>query len=186
MRYIPTDICVAKKYAQAFLNLFFSQITSTDVQKIATAQLFLQNHRKSLFFVQLPQFTDAIRLSMIEDLIGYLSLPQECIKIFLLLIKENRSYLMPDVLFFIVSLYKERVNAVDFAVTTACPLDETQKNSINMFLGRIVHKNSSCTYAIDRTLIAGIRAQSVEYMWEYSVRKQLMRLRALEKTGMDR
>ena len=52
-----------------------------------------------------------------------------------------------------------------------------------LFLERNSGKKSMCTFAIDNRLIAGIRAQSTEYIWEYSVRKQLQSLRAPENKG---
>src|SRR5205085_6772033 len=131
-------------------------------------QKILQDHQRTLFFLQLPQYSDAVRLSMVEDLVGYFSLPQECTKLLLLLTAHNRSYLIPEVLFFIALLYKERVNVMDFSVKSAHPLNEKQKTRIKAFLDGSSGKNSMCTYVIDKKLIAGIRMQSVGYMWEYS------------------
>jgi ATP synthase F1 delta subunit len=185
VKHTSASTVVAKKYAKAFLNSF-SSITFADILKIETAQKFLQDHHRTLFFLQLPQYSDAVRLSMIEDLVGYFSLPQECIKIFLLLITHNRSYLIPEFLFFIALLYKERINVMDFSVKSAHSLDEKQKIKIKAFLDARSGKNSMCSYVIDKKLIAGIRVQSVGYMWEYSVRKQLHCLRALEKVGTNR
>jgi F0F1-type ATP synthase delta subunit len=180
VKYTAAGTFVAKKYATAFLNSFFSQLTCTDIVNIEKAQKFLQDHQQPLFFLQLPQFNEAIRLSMVEDFVSYFSLSQECIKIFLLLISHNRSFLIPEVLSFIMLLYKERMGIIDFCVKSSHSLKEQQKLKVKKFLDYSSGKKSMCTYIIDKKLIAGMRMQSVGYMWEYSVRKQLLCLRALE------
>jgi len=174
---------VAKKYAQAFLRVFASEISLADVGKIEIAQRSMQQNQKILFFLQLPQFDDAQRLSLIEDLVGHFALPQECVRILLLLVTHNRSFLIPEVLSFIVSLYKEAAGVVDFVVKSSDDLNQAQKEKIKIFLNDSSGKKCQCSYVIDKKLIAGIRAQSVEYIWEYSVRKQLARLRAAGKIG---
>ena len=185
MKYTITSTNVAKKYAKAFLHCFSSQITFADITKIAIAQQFLQDHRRTLFFLQLPQFNEAIRLSMVEDLVHYFLLPQQCITIFLLLISHNRSFLIPEVLSYIVLLYKEKNNVIDFSIKSSHFLDEKQKDIIKLFLDKNSGKKSMCTYVKDKNLIAGIRAQSIEYVWEYSIRKQLDSLRNLERIGTN-
>lgn len=186
MKYTSAAMSVAKKYAQAFLNIYFSSLTNADVLRIEAAQKFLRDHQRTLFFLQLPQFTYSVRLSMVEDLMGYFGLPLSSATLFLLLIESNRAFLIPDVLLCITSLYKERNNSMDFIVTSAHELDESQKEKIKKFLQVGSGKNSMCTYLRDKKLIAGIRMQSVGYMWEYSVRKQLLCLKALEKSGTNR
>ncbi len=182
MKYTSVVTNIAKKYACAFLNLFSGQITHADISKIVAAHTFLQDHRETLFFLQLPQFTDAVRLSMIEDLVGYCALPQECIKLFLLLTTHSRAFLIPDVLWYIEKFYKKRSDSTDFIVKSAHVLNDTQKDRVKAFLYAYLGKNGICTYVIDSSLIAGIRIQSSDYMWEYSVRKQLLCLQALAKS----
>jgi ATP synthase F1 delta subunit len=179
--YRSADTLVAKKYAKAFLSAFPHSFAFADLGKIENAQKFLQTHKRTLFFLQLPQFTPEIRLSMVEDLIGYFSLPMQFSKIFLLLIQSNRSFYIPDVLYFTAQLYKERMGILDFSVASAHKLDEKDSMAVKRFLAKITGKTIMCTYTINKSLIAGMRLQSVEYMWEYSVRKQIERLQALEK-----
>jgi ATP synthase F1 delta subunit len=182
VKYTIKGTNVAKKYAKAFLHCF-PHITFASIMNIEKAQQFLQDHRRALFFLQLPQFTEQTRLSMVEDLVAYFSLPQECVHILLLLLKHDRSFLIPEVLFFIVLLYKENNTIVDFIVKSSHHIDEKQKKTMALFLERNFGKKSICTFAIDNRLIAGIRAQSTEYIWEYSVRKQLQSLRVSESKG---
>ena len=186
MKHTAVGTSVAKKYAKAFLKVHGDQITNVDIEKMATAQSFLHTNKRSLFFLQLPQLSSATRLSMVEDLVGYFKLPQESIRLFLLLLSHNRSFLISEVLAFIVLLYKEQMGMMDFSIMSSHALSDQQKVPIKAFLDYSIHKKSICTYKIDKTLIAGIRIYSGEYMWEYSVRKQLACLRALQKIGTNR
>lgn len=181
MNYGSVDMCVAKKYAKAFVAVFFKEVSFADFGKIENAQKFLQTHKRTLFFLQLPQFSAETRLSMVEDLIGYFSLPHQIVKLFLLLISHSRSFYIPDVLYFIAQLYKERAGVIDFCSMSSHELDEKNRLLIKHFLARLTGKMITCTNKTDKTLIAGIRLQSVEYMWEYSVRKQIESLRALKR-----
>src|SRR5258708_31296583 len=124
----------AKKYAQAFLDVFPKSCTLSTVGKIETTQKFLQAHKRTLFFLQLPQFDREKKESMIADLISHFSLPSVFSPLLLLLITHNRSFYIPDVLSFIIQLYKERTHSVDFSLISAHYLDEKQIESIKQFL----------------------------------------------------
>ena len=69
---------------------------------------------------------------------------------------------------------------MEFSIQTAQEIDDKQLESIKRFLGHLVNKNIIGIPSIDTSLIAGLRLQSNEYMWEYSVRKQIKALQALE------
>ena len=71
----PVDKNVAKKYAHAFMAVFPQAILFNDIRKIDAAQKFLQTHKRTLFFLQLPQFDEERKKSMVADLIDYFSLP---------------------------------------------------------------------------------------------------------------
>lgn len=181
MNYTAADLLVAKKYAKAFIRVFGSAISWADVAHIEEAHKFLSLHRRTLFFLQLPQFNNVIRRSMIEDLIGYFSLPHHFFSLFLLLLSHNRSFLIPRVLFFVIDLYKKANNIVSFVITSSHVLDEKKRERMRYFLSNSTGASVICSYTVDKWLIAGIRMKSVDHMWEYSVRKQLSCLRALAK-----
>jgi ATP synthase F1 delta subunit len=181
MNYTAIDKNVAKKYAQAFMSVFPKSCTFNDIGKIEIARKFLQKNKKSLFFLQLPQFNEERKKSMVADLIGHFSLPHIFAKLFLLLIAHNRSFYIPDVLWFISEIYKEQTHSIDFSIKSAHHLDPKQITSIKQFLGRLIGKNIIATPTIDKSLIAGLRLQSNNNMWEYSVRKQIQALSALKK-----
>lgn len=163
------------------MNVFPKSFTFNDVKKIEIAQNFLQTHKRTLFFLQLPQFDTERRQSMIADLIDYFSLPPAFAAIILLLIEHGRSFYIPYVLSWITTLYKEHINSVEFSIKSAQNLDEKQVESIKKFLGHLLNKNIIGIPSLDTSLIAGLRLQSTDYLWEYSIRKHMKALQALRR-----
>ncbi len=181
MNYTPIDRNISKKYAAAFMTVFPKACSFADIGKIFIAQKFLQKHKQTLLFLQLPQFDQKRKKSMIADLIGHFSLPHQLSAIMLLLITHDRSFYIPDVLFCIIKLYNNQTNNVEFSLKSAHNLHEKQIESIKKFLGQLLNKNITGTPSLDPSLIAGLRLQSDDYLWEYSVRKHLQTLQKLEK-----
>ena len=181
MNYTPVDRNISKKYAQAFINVFPRSCTFADIEKIRTAQNFLQTHKQTLLFLQLPQFDQERKQSMVADLISHFSLPQQLSAIILLLINHNRSFYIPSVLSCIIQQYKEQIQSIEFSLQSPQKLNEKQIESIKQFLERLLNKNIIATSSIDASLIAGLRLQSSDYLWEHSVRKHIQTLHALKK-----
>jgi len=181
VNYTPVDRDIAQKYAHAFMAIFPRSCTLADMEKIKIAKKFLQTHKQTLLFLQLPQFDQERKKSMVADLISHFSLPQQLSAILLLLINHNRSFYAPEVLSCIAQLYTEQTHSVEFAIKSPHHLNDKQTESIKQFLGRLLNKNIIATSSIDRSLIAGLRLQSNDHLWEYSVRKHIQTLHALEK-----
>jgi ATP synthase F1 delta subunit len=181
MIYTPIDRNISLKYAKAFMAIFPKAVTFTDIGKIKTAYQFLQKHKQALLFLQLPRFNYATKKAMIADLISHFSLPEQLSAIMLLLVKHNRSFYIPDVLLCINQLYKKQTNSITFSLKSAHALNEKQIETIKRFLERLVHKNIITEPFVDRSLVAGLRLQSSEYLWEYSIRQHLQTLHELEK-----
>lgn len=181
MNNTPVNKNIAYKYAKAFMAVFPKSLTFTDIGKIEIAQNFLQTQNQILLFLQLPQFDQEKKESMVADLIGHFSLPDHFSAIILLLIAHNRSFYIPAVFSSIIQLYQEQTNSVKFSIKSAQNINEKQIESIKQFLGRLLDKNIIGTVSIDTSLIAGLRLQSSDYLWEYSVRKQIQTLQKLER-----
>jgi F-type H+-transporting ATPase subunit delta len=181
VNYTLIDRNISQKYAKAFMAIFPKAITFADIGKINTAHKFLQNHKQTLLFLQLPRFNQETKKSMVLDLLGHFSLPEQLSAIITLLIKHDRAPYIPDVLLCINQLYKKQTNSMTFSCKSAHALTEKQIETIKQFLGNLVHKNIIAEPSLDRSLIAGLRLQSNEYLWEYSIRKHLQTLHELEK-----
>jgi ATP synthase F1 delta subunit len=181
VNHTPVDREISQKYAKAFMAVFPKSCTLMDIGKITIAKNFLQTHKQTLLFLQLPQFDQERKKSMVADLLSHFSLPHQLSSLMLLLITHNRSFYIPDVLLCITQLYKEQTNSIEFSLKSAQPMNEKQIESIKQFLGQLLNKNIITRSSVDTSLIAGLRLQSNEYLWEYSVRQHIKTLHALER-----
>lgn len=177
----PISKTIANKYAKAFMAVFPKSLTFADIGKMKIAQKFLQTQKQILLFLQLPQFDHERKKSMIADLISHFSLPQHLSAIILLLITHNRSFYIPTVFLSIIKLYQEETHSVEFSIKSTQNLDDRQTETIKQFLSKLLDKNITGSVSIDDSLIAGLRLQSDDYLWEYSVRKHIQTLQKLER-----
>lgn len=183
MNYMAVDKNIAKKYAKAFMLVFPQSFSRDDIQVMNYAYNFLKTHKKILFFLQLPQFNEERKKAMIADLLQYFSLPASLDSLIHLLIKHNRTFYLPDILSNIIELYAEKTNSIEFLCSSTRILNQQQQDAIQKFLNHSLNKEIILTSIIDNSLIAGLRLQSHNYLWEYSVQKQIQALQALKRQG---
>jgi len=146
-----------------------------------SAKYFLQTHKRTLFFLQLPQFSEEKKKEMVVDLIHYFSLPITLQSIIMLLLKHNRSFYLPEVLSSIIELYDEETNSIEFFCYSTQMLMEQHKKNIQRFLESLLNKHIVIISDINTSLIAGLRLMSKDHLWEYSVRKNIRALQALKR-----
>ncbi len=164
---------IARKYAAALINLFLDILTQNDYENLLKAMHFLEVQNRALFFLQLPILEESVKEKGIRKLVERFSLPESIIKLLLLLLKHNRASLIPDVLWYITELYKQRRKILAFTIHSSHELHEKQIAAIKQFLARHTGSDIIYTYKEDKNLIAGIRLQSTTWLWEYSIRKHL-------------
>lgn len=173
MNFTMTDEIVAKKYAQAFINLYGSTMSLEMISQFVRAESFVQANRSVLLLLSLAYIDHEQRLHMIQEFVSHFSLPSACVQLLVVIVSHNRSSLLSLVLWYIVQIYKKQINSIEFAITSSHELDSNSLDQIKHFLERRTGKHIIYSYAVDKGLIAGIRLLSNEYVWEYSVRKHI-------------
>lgn len=165
---------LAKKYAQAFINSYSSQITADDHKKIPQLQDFFRSHKKSLGFLWIPHITDKEKITLLTNaLVGKFGLSSIFEHLIKLLVMHKRGILLVQTLAHIDVLYKKKHNILAFAITSSHHLPETAQQSIVKFLAQQTGCAIMYTYTVDTRLIAGLRLQSDALLWEFSIAKQL-------------
>lgn len=171
------NLFIAKRYAQAFLHVFGLQ--SADISKIKEAIHFLENHHEIFSLLKVPLLSSTIKLKTLNDsIIDRFALPSSLKKLIELLILHKRSYLIKDVLNQIEVLYQNQQKIETFTITSAVPLEKKDLTILEHYLARQINKSIVYETKTDSDLIGGIRMQSPEYLWEYSMRKQLAAIQA--------
>ena len=167
---------LANKYARAFLNVFFEQLTRDDVAHIDDAVQFLTTNHKIIFLLQLPMINEQTKKENISALCQKLQLPSSIERLCHLLIGENRLFLIIDILPKIYSYYFERAHILECAFTSYPQIDQAACDQLKEFLADKTGYDIIYTYKEDKTLIAGIRLQSDIFLWEHSLAQQIKRL----------
>jgi len=168
---------IARKYANAFLNLYVDEISEENFNAIKKLEIFFENHKKAIYFLSLPNINDKEKEKLLSELFekfGINTLLKPLIK---LLFNHKRIFLIHQVLRDIRLLYKERKNIMRFTITSSHQLDNHDLETIKKFLVYKTGKKIISDYKIDKSIVAGIRLQSSTLLWEYSVYKQCETLR---------
>ncbi len=164
---------IAKRYAQAFLNVFIDSIALDDFHNICAAEQFLMQHKQALFLLKLPFINPAKKKEILNELCQKFRLIDKFKELVELLVHDKRSFLLPDVLYYVSKLYQQRKGIMSFTIISSHRLGTDKLNSMQRFLAQESGCDIIYNYRVDKKLIAGIRLYSDTLLWEYSINKQL-------------
>lgn len=167
------DIAIAKKYAQAYINVYPEQITQQLAAHIQSFVSFLKARRTVLFYMQLASIPQETIQSTLYHLLASYHVSGSLTVLVDMLIKDKRISLLPQVFEALIALYKERHHIVDFVIASSHQLSEKQLERLKNFLEKKLHKEIHYKAVIDKRLIAGIKMYSDNWYWEHSIRRQL-------------
>lgn len=170
------QVRLAKKYAQAVLNVFNGSLSREDIAQIQNIVLFLETHKKALFFLKLSRIDKNVKLRALEKLFSEVPDKKPFLRLIQVLLDDNRGHLLYQVLRQLVTLYQDTHNIMSFSFTSSHELSEAELDKIEQFLARQTGGDIIYTYSRDASLIAGLRLQSKTVLWEHSIRKQLREL----------
>ncbi len=166
-------IFLARRYAQAFLDLVYDQMEMSDIASFEHAEIFFKTHQHACFLMDLSLLSGESKREAVRTIISTYHLPSLVEELLVLLITQKRSALIADVLSQFVGLYKKRAGIMTFFIDSSLPLSDEEKNHIESFLKEQVQAIVLCSYRVTPELVAGIRIQNENYLWEYSVQAQL-------------
>ncbi len=170
------SIVLARRYARAYLSLFYDTLP-TDAHKVFTqsAQLFTQKPNLG-FLLDLSIVSRETKLQELDVVVQECGLPASAKKIIALAIDHKRGSLLGEIFYQIAQLYKQQAHVDVCTVTSSSALSSDQKKDIERTFAQKTGIQYSFVYAIDPSLIAGIRCQSTHEVWEDSVDQKLRRL----------
>jgi hypothetical protein len=97
-----------------------------------------------------------------------------------LLFSHGRLSLFTDVMHHLFELYKKQGQFLFCTIKASHELSADQKEILATFVGRLSEKEIVFSVTIDRSLIAGIRIEGDEMVWESSVARQLRIIERLQ------
>jgi F0F1-type ATP synthase delta subunit len=160
---------LAKRYARAALNVWKTPLTVAECENCIVAAQYIQGIPRIQFFLQLPLIEDAIKEKILQKVRKAYAMPEWIDKLIGLLIKQKRVFLAPFVYEYIALQAYEDAHYMQFTVFTSIPLPPPQQLICTHFIHQRTGYKPLTAFIIDTSLIAGIRIQSVAYLWEYSV-----------------
>ncbi len=169
-------LVLARRYARAMLNIFGNQCTRELCERLNSLAQYLHEHKGLVQLMGMTYFDDQLQKRVRSILYEDYGMPQWIESLFVQLIEKRRLYLIIDILRYMVRYYLQASGITLFYITSAIHLTEEQKNECVVLLESLVQAKVICLYEIDEALIAGIRMQSENLLWEHSIKQQLHRL----------
>jgi F-type H+-transporting ATPase subunit delta len=174
---MKAEAILARRYAQAFLNVL--EISDSALKPMQEAIAFLSTHKEIESLLAVPVLKTALKVAAIDEhVVQKFNLPAVCKQLIAVLANQGRISLVCAVLKQIIALYQERHAIEPFVVKTSHTLSAQDGAFLQEFLAAQTHARVPCTFVVDQELIGGIRMQSAEHIWEYSIAKQLKQLQA--------
>jgi F0F1-type ATP synthase delta subunit len=170
---------LAHKYASAYLATLGASLTRAEYERLRAFGIFIKKYERSLVILSVPVIADYEKRMALEKLSELYELPPSINALWALLITHKRVLLVPACIEEICLLFEQRKNIQRFVISSSHELDVQSLALIKDYLERETGKTVIEEVVLDKRLIAGIRLQSDDYIWEYDVRKQLRTLSSL-------
>ncbi len=164
---------LARRYAIAFLNLFFEKLPHDCLEKLNRFKKFLQENRMFYVCLRLPTLSFLKKQKILNKTIKSFNLSTPVQKLVLLLLDHGRIEMLAKVVEKIIIFYRQRKNTELFGITTSHKLSDSEKKRVIKFVKILSSGDVVTNFEVDEKLIAGFRIQSKTFLWERSIAKQL-------------
>lgn len=168
---------LARRYAKAFLNTFWNELTPDDFAGLERAYLFFKKRTEASFLMHLSFLKRAVKFKALQTMRIELGFSSPFDKLMGLLIDQKRTALLDLVFFFLQEEAATRKEKIKFVVSFVGTLSAESKKDLVDWLEKETGKRVICEYKEDKNLIAGLRLQNDHYLWEASIRDRLNRIR---------
>ena len=168
---------LALRYTQAFMNVFSSSIELADISNLEKCAQFFDSKKDLVFFFNIPLVPVADKKRILDKICKDHNLSSMYHRLGTLLIAHQRALLIPMVFIMIKNHYKKLHKISAFVVTSSHELNQSEQCDIEQFLLKKLDGSVSCSYKIDKTLIAGVRMTSGTLLWEHSIQKRLIKFK---------
>ena len=170
------SIILARRYARAYLELFFDTIPVASYKAFErAADLFVKKPRLG-FLLDLGVIDRDLKIKEVDRIAQLCGLPTSCEKLVVLVVDHKRGSLLGEIFAQIADLYKHRAKIDDCYVTSSISLSDKEKKEVESGFEQQTGVTLNFEYSVDPSLIAGMRCQTTALLWEDSVDQRLRRL----------
>ncbi len=160
-------------YADAFLNVFFDSLPEDILTRLYALQERMKTDQKFQIAEELPGFK-AAKKEYFLNFFDSVSLNNQAFTALIdLLLKQRRSFLMQEIIEALILEYKKRAKLLDCTVYSAKSLTDEEQKRIVLQASKLLGYTIIPTWIIDPSLIAGIRFETADYVFDHSIRHKL-------------
>lgn len=164
---------IAKKYAQALLNLYFDVIKPECFDTLIVLNEFFKKNERFIRYLCIPTIPDSIKEKMLEKVFESLMVCSTVKQLVAPLMKQRRIELLKQVISQLIDRYRLKIGSVKFSVSTSHQLSSPDQEKIVTFLSKETNKIVLADFFVDKKLICGFRAESKTFLFERSVVKKI-------------
>lgn len=169
---------IARKYAQAFLNLYFDALTQLHIDAVIDLHKFLLENKGILCYLSLPGLTEQAWTDFSTRLYARFELPVQLGRLIQVLLERRSIALLPLVLNSLLQDFWQRRHVLHFNITSSHVLEAEEQASVIKFLAeKTGAAEVKAKFSIDESLICGINMQSNSYKFEHSVAQELKKIK---------
>ena len=176
---------VSLRYARALVDAVTGQRVSVSQTALAAIpvqldgfEALLRENTELRTLFSTPAISTAKKRAVLADLASRLELEPLAKNFLNVLIQHDRMSLLGEIVAAFRTLLDERTGVAVAEITTARPLEETEKQDLARALGARTGRQVRMKFALDPGLIGGVTARVGGTIYDGSVRGQLDRLRA--------
>ena len=168
---------VARRYSAALADVITARGESAEVQAEVNAwEEMLTTNPSLLEAFSNPTVPYDQKGKLLEELIARTKVRSTTANFLRLLLKNQRLAELPAVNAKLAEVLDERAGVISAQVTSARPVSDATKVSLEQKLGNLTGKKIRLTYLTDESLIGGIVTRMGSTIYDGSVRDQLRRL----------
>lgn len=164
---------LARKYAQAYLNLYAHQLNDDYFSNLDSLRLFLQTNGWLYHYLSIKNVEYSVKQDVIQRIAEIIGCTDYTTLLINTLLKSGRIDLLDTVIQKILEFYHLQQNIEKFTILTSHPLSDDEKEQVLTFIRHLTKKTITATFSVDESLICGIRVQSGQSFFERSIAHQL-------------
>ena len=170
------EVKVANRYARALFELAIELNAMEEVKKDAELISTVCNeNRDFLLMLRSPVVKEKVKIKVIREIFEK-HVHEITIKFLIIITRNKREYLIPEISDHLVIIYKEYNNIVPATITTASALDAESRDKILGLLKKHTKAEIELTEELEEELIGGFILSFSNKQFDVSIRKKIQNL----------
>lgn len=169
---------LTRRYVQGLINSIRDkgefESLSGELQELSR---FLVKEKKLLGTLTSAFLPTAKKVEIAARVLEKISLKEKIRRFILLMVENNRLFLLEDVLELLPVIWNEEHGISTFEVRSVVPLQQAQKERLEKKLAHLEQRPVSLSYTIDSSLIGGLSIRKGNIVYDVSLQGDLERLR---------